>query len=138
MGTEKWKYTAHWDEVKLVEIIQIISTEWCLQPLLIWMRSAIVNKNEDMTVRVVSEGYDMIVIDANDVEKVDKEEGTSIGLIRGVLAGLKERGYKIGGFNAYVTSDVLIGAGLSSSAAFENNHWNHCFRTLQRYARSAW
>ena len=34
---------------------------------------AIVNKNEDMTVRVVSEGYDMIVIDANDVEKVDKE-----------------------------------------------------------------
>ena len=61
---------------------------------------AIVNKNEDMTVRVVSEGYDMIVIDANDVEKVDKEEGTSIGLIRGVLAGLKERGYKIGGFNA--------------------------------------
>ena len=80
---------------------------------------AIVNKNEDMTVRVVSEGYDMIVIDANDVEKVDKEEGTSIGLIRGVLAGLKERGYKIGGFNAYVTSDVLIGAGLSSSAAFE-------------------
>ena len=36
---------------------------------------AIVNKNEDMTVRVVSEGYDMIVIDANDVEKVDKEEG---------------------------------------------------------------
>lgn len=80
---------------------------------------AIVNKNEDMTVRVVSEGYDMIIIDANDVEKVGKEEGTSIGLIRGVLAGLKERGYKIGGFNAYVTSDVLIGAGLSSSAAFE-------------------
>ena len=80
---------------------------------------AIVNKNEDMTVRVVSEGYDMIVIDANDVEKVDKEEGTSIGLIRGVLAGLKERGYKIGGFNAYATSDVLVGAGLSSSAAFE-------------------
>ena len=39
---------------------------------------AIVNKNEDMSVRVVSEGYDMIVIDANDVEKVDKEEGTSI------------------------------------------------------------
>ena len=28
-------------------------------------------------------------------------------------------GYKIGGFQAYVTSDVLIGAGLSSSAAYE-------------------
>ncbi len=80
---------------------------------------AVVNRNEDMTVRVVSEGYKMIVIDANDVEKKADEEGTSTGLIRGVLAGLKERGHKIGGFNAYVTSDVLIGAGLSSSAAFE-------------------
>ena len=63
-----------------MEIIQIISTEWCLQPLFNLDAIAIVNKNEDMTVRVVSEGYDMIVIDANDVEKVDKEEGTSIGL----------------------------------------------------------
>ena len=35
------------------------------------------------------------------------------------MAGLKKSGFKIGGFNAYVTSDVLIGAGLSSSAAFE-------------------
>ena len=30
-----------------------------------------------------------------------------------------ERGYSVGGFRAYATSDVLIGAGLSSSAAFE-------------------
>ena len=37
----------------------------------------------------------------------------------GVLRGLKDHGYKIGGFNAYATSDVLVGAGLSSSAAFE-------------------
>ena len=38
-GDREVEYTAHRDEVKLVEIIQIISTEWCLQPLLIWMRS---------------------------------------------------------------------------------------------------
>lgn len=36
-----------------------------------------------------------------------------------MLAGAKERGYAVGGFQAYITSDVLIGAGLSSSAAFE-------------------
>ena len=36
-----------------------------------------------------------------------------------VLAKTKEYGYQIGGFQAFVTSDVLIGAGLSSSAAFE-------------------
>ena len=40
-------------------------------------------------------------------------------LIKGVVAGLANRGYKIGGFKAYITSDVLIGAGLSSSAAYE-------------------
>jgi len=33
---------------------------------------------------------------------------------------LKYLGYEIGGFKAYITSDVLIGSGLSSSAAFEN------------------
>ena len=32
---------------------------------------------------------------------------------------MTEMGYKIGGFQAYITSDVLIGAGLSSSAAYE-------------------
>ena len=51
-----------------------------------------------------------------------KESGivlTSAGLIRGVAARLKEEGYEIGGFEAYVTSDVLNGAGMSSSAAFE-------------------
>ena len=36
-----------------------------------------------------------------------------------ILAKTKEYGYQIGGFQAFVTSDVLIGAGLSSSAAFE-------------------
>ena len=42
-----------------------------------------------------------------------------MALIKGVAAGLKERGHAVGGFKAYITSDVLIGAGLSSSAAFE-------------------
>ena len=36
-----------------------------------------------------------------------------------VLAKLKELNYQIGGFNAFITSDVIMGAGLSSSAAFE-------------------
>ena len=61
----------------------------------------------------------MITVDVNDLEKNDSEEGTTLSLIKGVLAGIKERGGNVGGFKAYVTSDVLIGAGLSSSAAFE-------------------
>ena len=48
-----------------------------------------------------------------------EEEGTTNALIRGVLVKMRMNGHNIGGFQAYVTSDVLIGAGLSSSAAFE-------------------
>ena len=78
---------------------------------------AIVKKND--VVRVVSDDYDMITISLDDIAKKEEEEGTTIALIKGVLAGLKDRGNAIGGFDAYITSDVLIGAGLSSSAAFE-------------------
>ena len=83
-------------------------------------RDAIAVVSKADSINVISEaGGGMITIDINDLEKKDGEEGTTASLIRGVAAGLKNRGYKIGGFNAYVTSDVLIGAGLSSSAAFE-------------------
>ena len=78
---------------------------------------AIVKKND--VVRVVSDNYDMITISLDDIEKKEEEEETTTALIKGVLSGLKERGNEIGGFDAYITSDVLIGAGLSSSAAFE-------------------
>ena len=78
---------------------------------------AIVKKND--IVRVVSDGYDMITISLDDIAKKEDEEGTTASLIKGVLAGLQARGNAIGGFDAYITSDVLIGAGLSSSAAFE-------------------
>ena len=66
-----------------------------------------------------SEGYPMINVSLADLLPKKEEEGTSEGLIRGVAAKLKEEGYEIGGFEAYVTSDVLNGAGMSSSAAFE-------------------
>ena len=80
---------------------------------------AVSAKNNNDVVRYVSDGYDMITLDINDLEVNNDEAGTTVSLIRGVLRGLKDHGYKIGGFNAYATSDVLVGAGLSSSAAFE-------------------
>ena len=80
---------------------------------------AIVEAVDAPTVKVVSGNYPMITVDLNDLNQKTEEEGTTCALIKGVLAGIKERNGKIGGFNAYITSDVLIGAGLSSSAAFE-------------------
>ena len=80
---------------------------------------AVVKKSDEQVVRVVSEGYDMIVINLDELEYQDAERETTKSLIKGVLFKTKELGYVIGGFQAYITSDVLIGAGLSSSAAFE-------------------
>ncbi len=40
-------------------------------------------------------------------------------MIRGVAVGILNDGGKVGGFDAYTTSNVLRGSGLSSSAAFE-------------------
>ena len=79
---------------------------------------AIVGKVEN-TIKVLSDDFDIAPININDLEVKNDEVGTSEALIRGVCARLKELGYKIGGFNAFITSDVLMGAGLSSSAAFE-------------------
>lgn len=79
---------------------------------------AIVGKNNN-TIKVLSDDFDIAPIDLNDLEIKKDEIGTSEALIRGVCARLKELGYAIGGFNAFITSDVLMGAGLSSSAAFE-------------------
>lgn len=80
---------------------------------------AVTEKTAEPTVRLVSDGCEPIIIPLNDLQKRNEEEGTTEALIRGVLAGVEKNGYRIGGFQAFVTSDVLIGAGLSSSAAFE-------------------
>ena len=78
---------------------------------------AVVSKND--VVKVLSDDYDLKPISLDDLSKKEDEVGTSEGLMRGVLARFKELGYAIGGFNGYMTSDVLQGSGLSSSAAFE-------------------
>ena len=80
---------------------------------------AVVKKTDDGMVKLVSGDYGMICISVEDLAARDSEKESTLALIKGVLAGVKEHGYIIGGFEAYVTSDVLIGAGLSSSAAFE-------------------
>ena len=80
---------------------------------------AIVKPLSENVVKVISDGYDLITINLDNLDLVEDEKGTTTSLIKGVLAGVKEHGFQIGGFQAYITSDVLIGAGLSSSAAFE-------------------
>ena len=80
---------------------------------------AVVIPREGNQIRLLSQGYGEVIADISDLEVHPEELGTTKALIRGVACAMKKRGYQIGGFDAYVTSDVLSGSGLSSSAAFE-------------------
>ena len=73
--------------------------------------------NDAGVIKIVSDGYDDIIIDVNGSES--EKKGTSASLVRGVLVALKKNGYNVGGFEACITSNVLGGAGISSSASFE-------------------
>ena len=80
---------------------------------------AVVSANDSDIVRIKSAGYRMDEININELDIKSDEVGKARSLIRGVLAAFKKNGYAIGGFDAYTTSNVLKGSGLSSSAAFE-------------------
>ena len=80
---------------------------------------AVVALNDDGIIRIKSEGFPLDEVNINDFEKHDNEKGKAISLIRGVCSNFAEMGCDIKGFNAYTTSNVLKGSGLSSSAAFE-------------------
>lgn len=80
---------------------------------------AIVSLNNDGKIRIKSEGYPMDTVTVGEFSKTPGEEGKAISLIRGVCNRFEALGCDIKGFNAYTTSNVLKGSGLSSSAAFE-------------------
>lgn len=75
--------------------------------------------NATNTVNVFSEGYGMISLTLDDLSVQEADFGTTKALIRGIVKGIREQDYAVGGFDAYVISDVLGGSGLSSSACFE-------------------
>lgn len=80
---------------------------------------AIVSFHKDSTINIKSEKYPMINISLKDLSVHEEEKGQSASIVRGIAARFNEMGVNIGGFDAYTTSDVLSGSGLSSSAAFE-------------------
>lgn len=80
---------------------------------------ACVVPNNTRTVRIKSRHHRMAEVDLDALEIHPEETGSSPSLVRGVAARLREMGYEVGGFDAYTTTRVLRGSGLSSSAAFE-------------------
>ncbi|MCI8303740.1 MAG: galactokinase [Lawsonibacter sp.] len=86
--------------------------------------------NGSGTIHICSEGYPPLEIGLDSLLPRKEEKNTSAALVRGVAAKVQELGFTLSGFDAYVTSTVLSGSGLSSSAAYEvlvGNILNHFF-----------
>lgn len=80
---------------------------------------AVAAANDSEWIQIQSEGYPKDRISVRELEIRKTESGTSTALIRGIASIFSQKGYQLGGFDAYATTNVLKGSGLSSSAAFE-------------------
>lgn len=70
-------------------------------------------------IRITSEGYrDEIVVDLSKLSKKNYQKGTP-ALVAGMMEGAQKNGFKAAGFDAYVSTNVIAAAGVSSSASFE-------------------
>ena len=80
---------------------------------------AAVRTNGTDTIRIQSEGYPLCAVELNCLTPLPHEVNGTPALVRGVAARFAQLGCAVKGFDAYITSTVLPGSGLSSSAAFE-------------------
>ena len=75
--------------------------------------------NNSSIIRITSEGYDKeVVVDIEKLSSVPKAQGT-VSLVAGMVEAIRKFGFKAAGFDAYVTTNVIRAAGVSSSASFE-------------------
>ncbi len=99
-------------------------------------------KNDSNVIHITSEGYDEeIVVDITKIDSVPKVVGTP-SLVAGMIEAAKKFGFQTGGFDAYVSTNVIAAAGVSSSASFEmlvctiiNHLFNDGKMSVSDYAR---
>ena len=92
---------------------------------------AVASRNNDGIIRFYSAGYPAGEIKLSDCALADNfEKYTTAALIAGTVNGFSKNGHEVGGFDIAMTSNVLRGSGISSSAAFEvmiGNAINHLY-----------
>ena len=92
---------------------------------------AVAKPVEGGVIRIQSEGFPEDVVAPEAVDAPDEANFfSSSAIIAGMEKAFLNAGYRIGGFDAYTTSNVLKGSGISSSAAFEvmvGNILNHLY-----------
>lgn len=80
---------------------------------------AVAGRTPDNRVRIRSAGRREITLTLDRLSPQPAERRTSAALVRGVAAYIRRRGGHVGGFTAVTDTQVPVGSGLSSSAAFE-------------------
>ena len=75
--------------------------------------------NGTNVIRFQSEGWPLVEVTLDTLDPRADEKESTAALVRGMAAQAARMGYPISGFDAYASSDVLPGSGLSSSAACE-------------------
>lgn len=105
---------------------------------------AVVAFHDEGVVRVCSEGYAPVEIHLNALSANPEDDGTT-ALVRGVIAAFANNGVVVQGFDMFVTSAVIRGGGISSSAAFEvmlgtviNHHYHSGLSTPFDLAKAGW
>ena len=81
--------------------------------------AAVACKTGDGLMTLHSEGYPAVTVDTRQPEPVEAERLNPAALARGVCARFSQLRYQVGGFKACLDSTIPNGAGLSSSAAYE-------------------
>lgn len=76
-------------------------------------------KNDSNEIHITSEGYNReIVVDITKIDSIVKGSGTE-ALLAGMVEGAVKFGFQVSGFDAYIATNVIAAAGVSSSASFE-------------------
>jgi len=92
---------------------------------------AVASANDTNVVRIESAGYPKFEVDLANLTPDKKENFTSVALVRGIGARMKEMGFKIGGFDCSIDGGVPVGSGLSSSASFRSSDWCYLQSIIQ-------
>ncbi len=80
---------------------------------------AAVSKRDDNKIIFASKGFDTCTLTLDNLTPREEEKNTTLSLLMGIADAYNKRGIKVGGWQANVESNVLVGSGLSSSASVE-------------------
>ena len=80
---------------------------------------AVVSESLDGMIRIYSEEEGLSEIDPLRPVPKEEEEGTTTAIVKGIVHAFKRRGYQVGGFYAFLASNIPANASYGKAAAVE-------------------